>query len=93
MVSQRALAHGLVSRVYPRELLLPKAEAFAASLADKPPIAVAAILEATLAGEREGFDAGLAAEMKGVQAATGSKDNLEGVAAFLQKRKPRFQGK
>lgn len=91
--AERALAHGLVSRVYPRELLLPKAEAFAASLADKPPIAVAAILEATITGEREGFDAGLAAEMRGVQAATGSKDNLEGIAAFLQKRKPRFQGK
>lgn len=90
--AREALARGLVSRVYPRELLVPKAQAFASQLAEKPPIAVAAILDATLTGEREGFAAGLATELKGVQQATGSKDNLEGIAAFLQKRKPRFSG-
>lgn len=92
MVSaQEALDAGLVTRVVPQAELMKAAEDLAAKLAKQPPIAVRAILRAVR--ERALHpDRGRALEAEGFAEAAASQDATEGVAAFIGKRSPRFQG-
>ena len=84
---------GLVDRVVPSADVLPAAQQLAAELADKPPLAVRAILEAV----NRGLDMPLAdaqayeATLFGLVA--GTDDMKEGTRAFLEKRKPVFRGR
>lgn len=89
--AEEALQAGLVSQVVPPEELLPAAKKLAAVLAAKPPAA----MRETLAVLRERMlhpDRGAALEKAGFEAAARSNDAREGVAAFLEKREPKFTG-
>jgi len=90
--AEEALRMGLVREVAPPAELLPRAKALAADLAQKAPLAVAGILRAVIEGEEMPLSGGLELELEAFERAAKSKDNLEGVAAFLQKRKPVFRG-
>jgi enoyl-CoA hydratase/carnithine racemase len=90
--SREALAIGLVDRLYPPEELLPKAMETAQALAEKAPLAVRAVISATLAHVDKGIDEGLKAEAEGSKICAKSKDAIEGFTAFMQKRKPEFKG-
>ena len=87
-----ALRIGLVHEVWPLDELKPRAQALAAELAGMPPIAVAGVLEAVVAGEFLPLDEALAAERRAVLRTMGTKDQREGMRAFLEKRKPSFTG-
>ena len=83
---------GLVARVVPAESVVGEAQALAARLAAMPPRAIAltkraleASWTATLEEQLE-----LEAELQGIAGATA--DHAEGLAAFLEKRPPRFTG-
>lgn len=88
-----ALAAGIVDRLAPPEALMADVLEFAARLAQRPPIAVRCVLNSISAGDYEGFEAGLQVEAEGSAIVRRSEDRQEGFAAFLEKRKPTFNGK
>ncbi len=87
-----ALAIGLVDKVVPAADLMKEATAFAAALAKRPPLAVAAVLDGMSVGLDKGFDEGLRWIMEWSTKLAASKDAVEGITAFLQKREPNFIG-
>lgn len=88
----QALRIGLVNEVWPMGELKARAHALAQELAAQPPIAVAGVLEAVVGYGSATLDEGLAAERRAVLATMGTKDQVEGMMAFLEKRKPKFTG-
>lgn len=87
-----ALAIGLVDKVFPAADLMKEAQAFAAALAKRPPLAVAAVLEGMSVGMDKGIDEGLRVDAQWLTRLTSSKDATEGITAFLEKREPTFTG-
>jgi len=87
-----ALAMGMVSEVVGDERTLPRALELAAEIAALPALAVAQIKEVMLAGADLPLDSALALERKAFQLLFDSRDQKEGAAAFLEKRKANFQG-
>lgn len=83
---------GLVNRVVPSAELIAHTEAFAATLASKAPIALAACLEATLAATDLSLLEGLYLEASMFGRTCGTSDFKEGTQAFLEKRQPSFKG-
>jgi enoyl-CoA hydratase len=91
-----AVEWGLASRVVPDDELLDAGLAFAAEVAVKSPLAVANAKEliATLWAENGSVADGLAVELeRDVDYCLTSHDAPEGLAAFAEKRTPRFEGR
>ncbi len=87
-----AVATGMVQSVVEPEQLLPDAMAFAAKLAALPPMHLALTKQAVLKNmTREPWDAA-AIESWGQTKALSSNDFKEGIAAFRDRRPPRFTG-
>jgi enoyl-CoA hydratase/carnithine racemase len=84
---------GLVNRVVPGAGLLSAALALAKQLASKPPLTLAAALAAIHRGMDAAIDDGLAIEEAAFARIVSTHDAREGVAAFLEKRSPRFLGR
>lgn len=87
-----ALRIGLVSRVVPAEDLAADVAGMAARLAAGAPLAMTLTKRALGATFERNLDAALAAEADAQQRAGSSRDHAEGLAAFLEKRPPRFTG-
>jgi enoyl-CoA hydratase len=87
---EEALRIGLVEAVYPLEQLLDEAKKLAGVIAQKSAVALRLALEAVHAGTVRGKAEGLQREAELFGEAFGSEDVKEGVAAFLEKRKPQF---
>ncbi len=62
------------------------------ALAKRPPLAIAAVLDGMSVGLDKGFDEGLSLDRQWSKKLGASKDALEGMTAFLQKREPVFIG-
>lgn len=90
--AQEALESGLIAKMIPGEQLADAAAELAETLAAKPPVAVRAILRAVQ--ERACHpEAGKSLEAEAFTECAASADAREGIAAFLEKRTPQFQGK
>jgi enoyl-CoA hydratase/carnithine racemase len=89
---QEALAKGLVDRVVPAADLMNEAMAYAQALAKRPPLAVAAVLAGMSVGLEKGLEEGLRVDREWSSKLAQSKDAVEGMTAFLQKREPVFKG-
>jgi 2-(1,2-epoxy-1,2-dihydrophenyl)acetyl-CoA isomerase len=87
-----AAAMGLIHRAVPEDQLMAEAEAVCAKLARLPAKALAATKRALDAAEGSTLDQQLALEAELQRALGRSRDYNEGVAAFAQKRAPRFEG-
>jgi len=83
---------GLVNRVVAAASLDAEAEALARRLAAGPGAAIARTKALLRRSEGADFDAHLAAERDAFAASAGTADFAEGVAAFAEKRPPRFGG-
>jgi enoyl-CoA hydratase len=84
---------GLVDQVVPTADLMSAASQLAAALAEKPALAVRAILEAVNRGLDMPLAAGQAHEATLFGLVAGTDDMKEGTRAFIEKRKPVFQGR
>lgn len=93
LTAEQALACGLVQQVAPPGKALEQALELARALATRPPLAVAAALEAIFTGIRFGSAMGLAAERSGLARVAMTEDALEGMRAFFEKRAPEFKGR
>jgi enoyl-CoA hydratase len=90
--AEKAERIGLVSAVYPQEELLDRAKDFARGITKNGPVAVRMALESIyLALDAAPADAqNFESALFGLLASTG--DMKEGMTAFLEKRKPTFEG-
>jgi enoyl-CoA hydratase/carnithine racemase len=91
--AREASEMGLVSEVVPDAEVGKRALEMAGRIAALPPLAVGLIKEAVLQGLDASLEAGLALETKGIQLLFASEDQKEGMAAFIEKRKPEFRGR
>lgn len=89
----RALEIGLVHELHPVAELKAVVAALAAELAAMPPVAVAGVLNCVVGHEYSTLDEALDAERRAVQACSGTADQIEGMQAFLEKRRPVFTGR
>ena len=88
-----ALDLGLVNHVYSPEDLETKTFELANKIAEKSPIALQMAKEAVKLASRSNLDEGLRREVDLFAICFSTADKEEGVAAFLEKRKPVFKGK
>lgn len=83
---------GLVSEVVPDEEVHSRARSQAKLISRMPPLAAEQIKEVILAGMDASLEAGLALERKANALLFASRDQKEGMNAFIEKRKPSFNG-
>jgi enoyl-CoA hydratase/carnithine racemase len=87
-----AEAMGLVNQVTPEGEWLETAMELARKIAQGPPIASRLAKQAVLAAEETNLAGGLEMERRLYELAMATKDRVEGLDAFLEKRKPNFKG-
>ncbi len=90
ILAEEAFELGLANRVVEDHELLDTALAWARKLAGQAPLALGQIKRVSGAGE---LDAGIEAEKDAFAQVFVSADAREGIAAFLGKRQPRFEGR
>ncbi len=90
MGAEEAYEYGLASAVVDDHELLDTALAWARKLAGQAPLALEQIKRVSAAGD---LDEGIEAEKRAFATVFQSADAKEGIAAFLGKRAPRFEGK
>jgi enoyl-CoA hydratase len=81
---------GLVNEVVPNLKLKERTFELAKELSEMPSIAVSEMLRCIVEYGDQSLQEGLYQERQAVLKTRGTKDNIEGMMAFLQKRKPKF---
>ena len=92
LTAQEALRVGLVNAVVPAEQVMAEAGAWAASMCKCGPLALRAAKRAMVEGCQLPLDEGLAVEQRLFNSLGYTDDVREGLAAFAEKRSPRFNG-
>jgi enoyl-CoA hydratase/carnithine racemase len=93
MSAAEAEAMGLVTRVLPDADVLPEAMKLAGKIAAMPPLAARKIKEVVLAGQDQSLESALLLERHAFLSLLDTDDKREGVAAFLEKRPAKFEGR
>lgn len=91
--ANRALQLQIVNKMVPQGEVLAAAREWAKKLAKKPPIAMRMLKTAITAGANVDLETGLTLETSCFSNAFATADRKEGLQAFIEKRKPVFQGK
>lgn len=89
----RARQAGLVSEIYPAALTVEYALRLAADMAEHAPLALQAAKLALRQSQETTLSAGLAVERQLFTLLSATHDRREGIAAFLEKRRPNFTGR
>jgi enoyl-CoA hydratase len=90
--AREAKSIGLVERIGPSGHALKEAKKVAERILPRGPIAVAKAKEAINKGTNMSLEDGLKVEAKLFSDLFDTQDKKEGVAAFIEKRKPKFVG-
>jgi len=87
-----ALGMGVVSEVAPSGQALSRALEIAGDIAAMPAVSIMQIKEIINAGLNAPLDTALMLERKAFQLQFATRDQKEGMRAFMEKRKPKFEG-
>lgn len=93
VTADEALSMGLVNRVVPPEKLMEEVRSLAETIIARPKLAVQYAKEAVLRCSEGALNQSLAHESYLHALSCGTEDKKEGVAAFLEKREPKFKGR
>ena len=91
--AQRCVELGLANKAVPADELQSSALDWANSLAERAPRSLAATKKTMRHAADNDWESTFSLEADWQQALAGSDDNVEGVAAFFEKRAPKFTGK
>jgi enoyl-CoA hydratase/carnithine racemase len=91
--AREAERFGLVNEVVAEGEWLERAMELAQRVARRPPIAARLAKQAVLAADETGLTAGLEHERRLYEIAMATEDRIEGMDAFLEKRRPEFKGR
>jgi enoyl-CoA hydratase/carnithine racemase len=91
--AEECLSYGIVNRVVPADQLMSAANELAAEIAANAPLAVQATKRMMRMAQAESFDANIHHVFLQLLPLFRTKDFGEGIAAFLEKRDPKFQGR
>jgi enoyl-CoA hydratase/carnithine racemase len=84
---------GIVNQVAPAGEWLDAALELASVVAARPPLAVRFGKQAVLAADETALSAGLEQERRLFELAMATEDRVEGMNAFVEKRRPEFRGR
>jgi len=93
LTADEAYRCGLVNRVVPAEACLSEALALAQAIAERAPLAVRLGKEAVNNAFETPLTDGLADERRAFYLLFSTEDQKEGMAAFVEKRKPQWKGR
>jgi enoyl-CoA hydratase/carnithine racemase len=91
--AEEALRTGIVNRVVPHERLMEESMRLAESIAAKPPLAVRMMKRAVYQAQTSSLRAHLDYISSQLSLLSETQDHREAAQAFLEKRKPTFQGR
>lgn len=91
--AHEAASLGLVNAVVKKREWLEQSLELARRVARRPPIAAKLAKQAVLAAEETGLAAGTETERRLYELAMATEDRIEGMDAFLEKRRPEFRGR
>jgi enoyl-CoA hydratase len=91
--AEEAHEFGVVNMIVPAGQHLEEAKKLALEISSKAPLAVRAAKEAVAAAQERGLTDGIEAERRLFYHLFATEDKKEGMAAFLEKRKPNFVGR
>ncbi len=83
---------GLVNRVVPQDRLLEETKALARKILEKSPVAVSLAKACLRAAQEMPLSQGLSYETAAFGVAGATQDKVEGMTAFIEKRKPAWKG-
>jgi enoyl-CoA hydratase/carnithine racemase len=89
----KAEQYGLVNEVVPVDELAAAADRWAGRIMASAPLAVQAAKDAALRGLDMSLEQALGTRYERIEGYAGTKDQLEGLAAFTEKRKPVWTGR
>ncbi|MGD6992210.1 enoyl-CoA hydratase/isomerase family protein [Sutcliffiella horikoshii] len=92
MSAKEALHYGVINRVIPKELLIEETMRFAKKIAKQPPLSLRLIKESVHKAVDYSVYEGMQYERKNFYLLFASNDQKEGMRAFMEKRKPKFEG-
>jgi len=84
---------GLINKVFPADELMDRTMEIAGKIADKGPLALKLAKMAMNMGMETGLSLGLGYERLARTLVHGSEDRVEGMNAFIEKRKAKFKGR
>lgn len=91
--ADQALAHGLVNEVVPQAGLDAATDRWAARIAESSPLAAQAAKAAALSGAGRPLEIALSTRYEPIEAYATSHDRAEALAAFAERRPPRWEGR
>ena len=91
--ASEALKHGVINKIVAPELLMEETMKFANRLAKQPPLSLRLIKDSVNKAVDTSLSEGMQYERKNFYLLFSTLDQKEGMNAFIEKRKPNYQGK
>ncbi|MDG1990458.1 MAG: enoyl-CoA hydratase-related protein [Dehalococcoidia bacterium] len=88
-----AYSSGLISAVYDNDIARSESIKFTQEIANRGPIAIKVLKQVMSLGSKTDINTGMEIEHEGTIILQNTDDFIEGTDAFLNKRKPNFEGK